>query len=68
MEITYGSLSVLRETLSMHFGEEVGLPNLHQSELCLLDEAIKQLKPPVVRVRVVEVDTFMVRSCRGWVI
>lgn len=40
----------------------MGLPYLEDNDLYLLDEAIAILNPPEAQVRVIEVETYMVRD------
>lgn len=59
--------SDLGDKLWLLFGANLGLPYIEKNDLCLLDEAIAMLNPPEAQVRVIEVETFMVReiSLRG---
>lgn len=60
---TYSNLEELTCALRKHFGD-LGLPQLNDGDLALLDDAIAILNPSVTQVRVVEVDTFTVRKKR----
>ena len=58
----YDGPADLGEELWQRVGRPLGMPHLENTDLKLLDEAISILNPPEVHVRVVEVDTFMVRA------
>ena len=61
----YDGPADLGEELWQRVGRPLGMPHLENTDLKLLDEAISILNPPEVHVRVVEVDTFMVRAITG---
>lgn len=75
-EATFDGPAALGEKLWRHFGANLGLPCLENDDLCLLDEAIAILSPPEAQLRVIEVETYMVRnsvllliaSCTGAVV
>ena len=59
---SYDGYLDLGERLWEEVGKPLGMPHLEDTDLKLLDEAISILTPPEAHVRVVEVDTFMVRA------
>lgn len=59
--VTYHGLEGLTNALVKHF-DNLGLPQLNDGDLALLDDAIVLLNPPVAQVRVVEADTFTVSN------
>ena len=61
-EVAFDGPTDLGDRLWLHFGANLGLPYIEQNDLCLLDEAIAMLNPPEAQVRVIEVETFMVRE------
>ena len=62
---SYDGYLDLGERLWEEVGKPLGMPHLEDTDLKLLDEAISILTPPEAHVRVVEVDTFMVRAPAG---
>lgn len=60
-QVTYDGHVHLGEELWQRVGQRLGMPHINEEDLKLLDEAISILNPPEAHVRVVEVDTFMVR-------
>lgn len=64
--MTYDGHVHLGEELWQRVGRPLGMPHLEDRDLELLDEAISILNPPEAHLRVVEVDTFMVRGDERW--
>lgn len=60
--LPYDGYLDLGEKLWAQLCRPVGMPHLEDADLKLLDEAISILNPPEAHVRVVEVETFLVRA------
>ena len=60
--MTFDGPTDLGDKLWDHFTTELGLPYIEKNDLCLLDEAIAMLNPPEAQLRVIEVETFLVRE------
>ena len=63
-DVTFDGPAALGNELYLHFGTNLGLPYIEENDLCLLDEAIAMLNPPEAQVRVIEVETFLVRGSK----
>ena len=61
-EVAFDGPTTLGDKLWMNFGADLGLPYIEKGDLCLLDEAIAMLNPPEAQVRVIEVETVLVRG------
>lgn len=60
--MTFDGPIALGDKLWDHFSAHLGLPYIEKNDLSLLDEAIAMLNPPEAQVRVIEVETFLVRE------
>lgn len=65
LTVPYDGHIDLGEKLWQNVSRPLGMPHLEDADLKLLDEAISILNPPEAHVRVVEVETFMVREPTG---